>query len=326
MPTHQKPQNKANKNHTPTPSTTHQPKKGLSSATIQQAGQSADGLSPHEVLQLQRSLGNQAVNQLLGHTVQRTPVETSSTGAQGPQIQRLAGELEQKADQAIKDPVSLGAAKLVELHRELMSEYSLNEDYEAGMKGFQLGQAMEKKAIEIIRPFIKPLLTTIQNRLTLRFGNDTPEWITQLSEITIMEGEGIAGGMSVGQDTIFIVPSTGIELLLGGSLSFSIAHEIGHLVSKGIDSANWGGMLKTNQEIEESGVDVDSTEKNKGAKFEEIRADLFGAAMVAAHLGVQPSQLDLRDVEGGIDAPQDAEHPSFDERKAMLKKFHGMNL
>lgn len=84
--------------------------------------------------------------------------------------------------------------------------------------------------------------------------------------------------------------------------------------------------MRSNGALENSGVEIDSTDENRGAKLEEVRADIFGVDMLSSYLGVESSTLDPNKITGAISAPSDNEHPSTDERKDMLTFFRGIQF
>jgi hypothetical protein len=260
------------------------------------------------VVALQRAAGNHAVGRLL---------------------QRLNQQQRATADTLIADigttPAAVGFARMRACNTMLnaAAEADLDDD-EALAKAAALWKAIETQLIPIVEPAIRPVLTAIAGRLTSLLGAATPPWVAEIPRYDIVAGDGISGGVAIGDGVIAMNKGTGRGFVLDGGLEFTIAHEIGHTVSGKLPPQAWAGILRTDAELLGSGVAVEATERQRPQKLEEVRADLFGAEMLAAHQRTPAGSLAAGAITPAISAPADAEHPSTKERQSMLSHFLGI--
>jgi hypothetical protein len=263
----------------------------------------------HPVLELQRAAGNQAVARLM--------------------VARLAVELETEADALIEavstTPAQVDLAALRRVYAALTTAYE-GDDADAGMKRWELESAAKGQAVVLVRRVAAPLLATIKGRLAGRLGSRLPAALADLESWGFAAGEGISGGVAVGVGLISITPGTATELLFGGSLEFALAHEVAHTVKGVLPEDVWPELMRTDQQLRDTGVAIEGREQDLPHKLEEVRADVFGAESLAAHLGKAPGELGAAQVKGAIDAPADAEHPSTEERMAMLTQILGIQF
>jgi hypothetical protein len=248
----------------------------------------------------------------------------------GQVLQRVDDALLQKADDLIvalnNSPTTVNVAELKATLSNLQAQYDEDDDNQYIVKWMALDGALQTNMIPMLTTLIRPLLAHISKNITAKLKADTPEWVSELPNITIAEGEGISGGLAVGQDAIFVTPATGAELIKDGTAEFAISHEIAHLISNSIGISGSKGLLRSNGALENSNVEIDSTDENRSAKLEEVRADIFGVDMLSSYLGVESSTLDPNKITGAISAPGDNEHPSTKERKEMLTFFRGIKF
>jgi hypothetical protein len=128
----------------------------------------------------------------------------------GQPLQRVDDALLQKADGLItaltNNPTTVNTAELKATLLNLQEKYGDEFDDQYLNKWTGLNEALEANVIPVLTNLIRPLLAHVSNSISTKLKGDTPAWVRNLPNIAITEGEGIAGGLAVGQDAILSLP------------------------------------------------------------------------------------------------------------------------